>query len=323
MELIYATFEGGKLIEDSYITDCKVDCELGNGTNNDTEITIYNTTNLLEVGNYILNDDIGGVIDGYKIDTSDNSVVYHVLTWRGILDKKIIPMDTGQDYRQVDKSLLADCINRNCDGVLKAKTEEIVCPNTLEVRYQSYLDVFNMIDNEVEDGAILNFYYDCDDGCIYVSNNQTNSIDEPIEISNDTNISLVVKEQYDYNHIIALGSGQLGNRDVLELYYNDDGTITIHPKNYDKSLKTYVYDYSNVESYDELKKAAIKKLGEIAVIKETHVDILSGDYRINEVIHVREYTTHFDEQIKISQKIYTGAIERGISKIKIDYKVGD
>ena len=316
MDLIYAVFKNGSFIELCYLNDCVVDGEVGKDTKNDTTIKIYDTSNLLEVGNYILHEEIGGIIDGYKIDTQEQSVTYHVMNWFGMLDKVVIEPSENSSHRVVDGEYLASLIDVNFKGAIKLNPNALTCPIFEKVRYESVLSVFDKLNKNMNGTEALSFRYE--NGCMNIRHGSITTLE--VVLNNDYGIKMLVEYQENYNHLIALGSGELENRQVLHYFYNN-GVISTN--DHQQTRRTYVYDYPNVESLEELQAKAKNKLKEIACNKSVSTIIEHGHYNIGDILHVKEDITSFDEEIIITQKIYTGEIVKGISNIKIDYKVGD
>ena len=315
MDLIYASFENGAFVELCYLNDCIVDGEVGKDTNNDTTLKIYDTTDLLKVGNHILHEEIGGVIDGYKIDTQEQSVTYHISNWFKMLEKVIIEPSEQNAYRYVDAASLVSIIDEELEGVIKLNENDLMCPVYEKVRYQSVLYVFDKLNENLNGMQPFSFKYE--NGCMNIKHHDLSTTD--VTFNNDYGVKMLVDYQENYNHLIALGSGELANREVLHFFY-DNGTVSTN--DHKKARKTYVLDEANVESSEKLNQDAINKLKEVAITKTLEVEILEGDYNIGDIMHVKEATMGFDEKIMITQKIYTGNITNGISDIKIDYKVG-
>ena len=75
---------------------------------NDFECTMAISDHCCSIGDYLAMQDVvnghvkyteyGGRIDGVSVDTGKETVTYSGRTWQGILAKKILCPDDGQDY---------------------------------------------------------------------------------------------------------------------------------------------------------------------------------------------------------------------------------
>ncbi len=146
-----------------------------------------------------------------------------------------------------------------------------------------------------------------------------NATDE--QFDNDQ-VEMDIEKTYNTtNHLICLGKGELQNRQVVHLYVDGNGNVSEKQTFTGIQEITSVYDYSNVESLDELKKGGIEKLKEYAIKDKVQMDFAaeSNVYDIGDIIGANEIVTGIFVTEKITKKIVT--INQGV--VNIQYKVGE
>ena len=123
------------------------------------------------------------------------------------------------------------------------------------------------------------------------------------------------------NHLICLGKGELSERQVIHLYADSKGNISEKQTFIGIDEVAEKYDYSNVESLEELQKSGIEKLKEYWSSDAVSMDFASEDtvYDIGDIVGTKEINTGIFVKEKITKKIVT------INKYEtnIEYKVGE
>lgn len=143
---------------------------------------------------------------------------------------------------------------------------------------------------------------------------------EEIEISRDSKISFIAEDKQNrVNHLICLGQGELADRQVIDLYVQQDGTIGDNQFYFGIDEVTDVYDYSSAESLEELRKGGIERLKELRDGKSIEVNVEDMDLELGDIIGGKEEITGITVERPITQKIVR--IKNG--NATIEYKVGD
>ena len=78
-----------------------------------------------------------------------------------------------------------------------------------------------------------------------------------------------------YNHIVALGAGELLERDILHIYRKDDGTMTNGCARLGWNWLTILmttFDFSNPETIEMLKDYAEKSAKEFTPLNPSEID---------------------------------------------------
>lgn len=126
----------------------------------------------------------------------------------------------------------------------------------------------------------------------------------------------------DYNHVIALGAGELLDRDILHVYRLSDGTITTTAQDWAGTALDVVttYDYTNPETDDALLTGATELLNGYAPLNGVEID--PDDYGVTllmgDIVGARDRLTGLSGTARVVGKILT------INKdgTKIQTKVG-
>ena len=123
------------------------------------------------------------------------------------------------------------------------------------------------------------------------------------------------------NHLICLGAGNLTERQVLHLYLQADGSIGTTA--YYKGLDEYaaVYDYSAVESLEELEKGGRERLQELWNSDSASMELVDDEtvLDINDIVGATEEVT----RTTITNRVIKKIIKIKNNAVEIDYKVGD
>lgn len=135
-------------------------------------------------------------------------------------------------------------------------------------------------------------------------------------------VEFQVKKKYKaVNHLICLGSGELENRMVIHLYADTEGNISQKQTQFGENEYAAVYDYSSVESEEELISGGTEELKELWEPDKLSVDFddTSDNYDVGDTVGAFDNITGISVAAVITKKIVT--IKNG--RITISYKVGD
>jgi hypothetical protein len=304
MDLIYANEEN---IDLGVLTDYTFDLAFGENENDfQLEMPLVSHCIDQDYKVYIEGTEYGGIVDSITVDTNNNTVTYEGRTWHGIFNSKVITPATGDDYYVISgdaNDILAQIISEYDYGDLfVAETEPsgVVLPSTNVDRYKSAYDV--LLKRFRDNGGKLKFTYDgtrCKIECVpLVDYSQDEEFDSD---------QLTFKLQKNYNpvnHLICLGKGELKDRQRIDLYADESGNISTTQSITGLAEVVDVYDYSSVESGEELEKEGIKHFKEIRKDGDIDVDLeQTQDFDISDKIGAIEYTTGISVVKYISKKI--------------------
>lgn len=291
---------------------------------NDFEITVANDTRL-ESGAvvYIEGTEYGGIIDGLKTDTTSETITYFGRTWHGIINSKVIEPDSGEDYLVVSgeaNTVLASMIDRLGLSALFSAVSTASGVTISGYQFNRYCLAYDGIRAMLLDAdAKLKIAWK-DRGVVLSVEAATDCTKAPV----DGDMAVLNVERHDskVNHLVCLGRGELAAREVIHLYANNAGKIvdTQYYTGLDEVVA--VYDYSNVESSDELRNGGIAKLKELRDIDKAEVSVVEDDtleYDIGDIVGATDTLTGVSVSASVSQKIVR--INNGV--ISTEYKIGE
>lgn len=295
----------------------KIDIDLG--IDNDFEIQTSIANNCLNVGDYFYleESEYGGVVRNITVDTSNNQIKYNGMTFRGLLDERIVEPLSGNAHRTVSGSsaeimavLLAEC---DLDYIFVVDTTPSVnIPSFQFDRYCSMLDGFNKMLKSVGHRLTVSYH----DGFCYLGATEIVNHSERIEFSEDGNVTFVITKKTPPTHMLCLGGGELEVRTVVNLYLQPDGSVGKTEYYTGKDKITYLYDFV---SSNDLEADGREKFAELLEPEVMEMNIEDIDVELYDIVGGREYITDTYISREVTQKIIV--IEN--DKMVISYKVGD
>ena len=256
-DLVYATAEN---VDQGVLLDFSFDLAFGEDEN-DFELELPLVSHCMEADYrvYIEGTEYGGIVDSLTVDTTKQTITYKGRTWHGIFDSKIITPHSGDPYYVISgdaNTILAQIITEfGLSGLFEAESEPsgIVLASTNVDRYKSAYSALLKIFRD--NGGKLKFTYEgnkCKIECVPLVDY---SQDE--EFDSDQLTFKIQKNYNPVNHLICLGKGELENRTVIHLYADADGNISQTQTITGLDEVVDVYDYSSVESVEELENGFV------------------------------------------------------------------
>lgn len=318
MDLIYTDTNR---IDKGVLTAYAFDLSFG-ADENDFEITLGANEPALSDGSfaYIEGTEYGGIIDGIKVSTNNNTVTYKGRTWHGLLDSKVIEPDTGKSHLIVSgdaNEILAMLVDRLGLTGLFVAAEESSGINISEYRFERYCKGYDGIwDMLADNGAKLNIAWV--NRAVRLSAVPVVDYTDAPEDSDTASLN-VEKYSKKVNHLICLGKGDLEKREVIHLYADQFGNIG--DEQYYFGLDEISETYSNANSED-LRQDGISKFKSLrntdkAEFSPTEAD--SSSYDIGDIVGASEIRTGISVTAVVTQKIIK--IKNGV--IRTEYKIGE
>lgn len=272
---------------------------------------------------YCLDTEYGGILDNPLISTKDNSVTFTGDTARGILKKKIIQPPQNQAYRHISgelNSCLSELINEQFDTIFDVPNHKtgVTISNFQFDRYCTLYDGIIEMLKSVNYRLKIEFVYIDNRVAIQLSAVPIVDYSKDIEFSQDSDFQFKIQKITNkYNYLIALGSGELLDREIVILHQNNNGTVRVVnsiPKGDD--VKVYVYDFSSSEA---LESDARKKFAEINTKDTYSMTIRENlDIEIGDIVGGRDYVTG----LVIAQAVTKKIIKLNSGKCTISYEIG-
>ncbi len=300
---------------------------------NDFECTMAISDHCCSTGDYLAMTDVvnghikyteyGGRIDGVSVDTGNETVTYSGRTWHGILAKKILCPDAGQDYLVLSgdaNEILAFLIQRiGLKDLFEASSEKAGITIT-SYQMDRYIDAYTGIRKMLKcAGAKLAMYYG--DGKVHLSAVPLVDYSQDEEWDSDQMNFQISSNERPVNHLICLGKGDLSERMVRHLYMDAQGNISRTQTFIGVDEVTETYDYSSVESEDELISGGTQRLQETYAAANTlEADFESNaEYDIGDVVGARETITGVTVKRDIVKKI----LKVNSNGISVECQIGE
>ena len=303
--------------------DYKLDLAYGEDEN-DFELLMPSSAHCCGKGFFVYMDgtEYGGIVDEIASDTEAEEVTYTGRTWHGLLNSKIIEPDAGQGYLVLSgeaNTVLGALITRLGLGDLFAASDEdsgLIISNYKMNRYiPAYEGIRKML--KTEEGKLRFVFMG---GKVILSAHPRGDYTQDGNLDSDL-VDLKVKRHYNsVNHLICLGRGELAAREVIHLYVDAEGNISKTQTFTGLDERADVYDYSNVESIEDLENGGIDRLKELSLADEVDAafDEDSDQYEVQDLVGATDNIIGLTVTAEITKKIVT--IENG--QITISYKVG-
>lgn len=304
MDLIYTNQNREDI---GVLQDFSLDLAFGSGEN-DFELTVSRENNVADSGCYIYiqGTEYGGIIDAVKSDTGTAEVTYSGRTWHGILNSKILEPDSGQAYLTVSgdaNTVLATLIVRMGLGAL---FQALSTPSGITVKtyqFDRYISGYNGILKMLKTvGAKLRIVH-----------NGTNVVVSAVPVtdytqdgvSDDQTALTVLKTKNKVNHLICLGTGELADRMVIHLYADAAGNISRTQTFTGLEEYTAVYDYSSVESEDDLVAGGTERFRELLQQDQLDVNFPESDdiYSVGDIVGATDNVTGISIAVPVTKKI--------------------
>lgn len=274
---------------------------------------------------FIPNSEYGGLIGEVETNTADNTVKIKGFCFRGILSKHIITPPAGSDYKTISGELnsIIATLTSGLNPLFQVSNVDtgVSVTNFQFDRYCTLLD--GLVKLLKSKNYKLQIKYIQKEqglsGYVELSAVPINDYSNDIQFSQDNRINFTFNnKQNGINHLVCLGSGELKNRTVVNLYVQKNGSIGT--TQYFKGLDEISETYENTSaSAAELKENGTEKLQELMNSKTFKMDVssLDIDIEIGDIVGGRDYITGFSMSTPITNKIYT--LKNG--NISIEYKI--
>lgn len=271
---------------------------------------------------YIPGTEYGGLYKRLESDTKNNSVAVGGLTWRGMMQKKIISPASGADYA-TDSGELNQIIGARVSaafpGLFSGSSESTgVTVNYQYARYCTLYDGLKAMLKSV--GYRMQIEYDLELKKVVVSAAPIVDYSREIEYSSDMNADYtMIINRTGINHLVCLGQGELKNRIVEHLYVDARGNISQRQTFFDEDEIAEVYDYAGA-SREDLIQSGIDQLVKEINLNEFRIEIESErEVQIGDIVGSRDYVTGHTVSAPITSKLVK--FEDGFATI--EYKLSD
>lgn len=322
MDLIYTTASGADVgVLFGYTLDLAFGSE-----ENDFELQMSIDSKKIENSAFIYIDgtEYGGIVDGIQVDTERQLTTYLGRTFHGILNSHVIQPPEGEAYLKVSgeaNAVIADIISSLGIGSLFEVSDSdsgITISNYKMNRYIMGYDGINKMLKAAGAKLAMSFA----NGKVRLEAKEIVDYSKDEQYTSDHYAFNIQKYSNKVNHLICLGSGELTERQVVHLYVHEDGSISTENQFF-TGLDEYaaVYNYSAVESIEELEKEGREYLKELNNNDSAELELMEDEavLDINDKVGTIEEVTG----TKITNRVVKKIVKIQNDALKIEYKVGD
>lgn len=269
---------------------------------------------------YIPGTEYGGLYKRLESDTKNNSVAVGGLTWRGMLQKKILCPPAGQDYATDSgelNAIIGARVSAAFPGLFVGSSESTGI--TVSYQYYRYVTLYDGLKALLKSvGYKMQIEYDQVLRKVVVSAVPIVDYSGEIEYSSDmsADYSMII-DRTGINHLICLGQGELKNRIVEHLYVDGNGVISQTQTFFGENEIAETYDYAGATREDLIKSGADQLKGELN-LNEFAIELESErEVQIGDIVGSRDYITGYTVTAPITTKIVK--FEDGF--VNIEYKL--
>lgn len=299
--------------------------DLDIGKDNDFQIGMNLKNHCMSHGSiwYVENTEYGGIVDDVKIDTKKNTVYYSGRAFRGILEKKIIEPESGQDYYTVSgdaNRILEQLIEKvGLSDLFIVPTDDagIKISNN---QFERYTDMYAGVQKMLSSVNAKLVCIATEETKVQIRANQIEDLSEKYEYSDDYGMQVIFEQNRGgVNHLICLGGGELAERTVVHLYVDNYGNVGDTQYYKGVSEITEIYEYGNIESDEELRKQGIQKLNELKNRDSLTAQFDKLDVDIGDIVGGKNRQTGVTMKEVISSEI----VKIKNDRCTVTYKVGE
>lgn len=325
LEYIYTDSDYNEL---GYLTHFDADIELGeyDVSKNDFELTLSleDRDPLLTIGSlfYKESTEAGGVIHRLKINTSDNTVTMIGPTFRGLLEKEYVQPPNGSAYLTLNGEANACISTLIGDRFGNLFVVDNIGASNINIKYDVRdINLLQALEKALGASNARLCIRHRIDGKVHLYAEKINDLSDILQYDNDYQIGMIVKtESKPYNHILALGKGELLDRLRVNLYLQADGSWSESNQIYTGlDRKTYKHEDVNVDDRAELIKNATEKVAESNESDTLEISFDADNAELFDIVGAKENVTGISFKEPIIQKI----IKISDDDVSISYKVGD
>lgn len=255
---------------------------------------------------YIPGTEYGGLFRELDTSTKNDTIMPGGLTWRGMMQKKIIVPPSGQDYATDSGEL---------NAIIKARVEaafpgvfvgsDMSTGVSVTYQYERYCTLEDGLTKLLKTaGYKLNIEYSQAEKAVVVSAVPIADYSGSIEFSSDMQVHYLMHMQGDgINHLICLGQGELKDRTVYHLYVDQNGNIGTTQYYFGADEVAEVYDYAGAE-LDDLIQSGRERLREVMNDNRFEITVNpSIEIAVGDIVGGRDYLSGMTMTAPITGKI--------------------
>lgn len=324
MDLILASADG----TEERVLFCDFDIDIGE--TNDFQLTLsYDMWNDdIQIGKrvYVPGTEYGGIIRAIETNTETNLIYVKGYTWRGQLMKWIILPSPGAAYYKVSGDL-NECIywvifKHDVSDIFKVSDDEtgITLTNYQFNRYCTAEDGLNTMLQSVGFRLDMSYTQTEDGGYVMLSAQPVVDYGNEIQISQDSMLDFSTdNNQMGVNHLVCLGSGELADRIVVDLYADKNGNISDERtiRSLDEIAEVFDNPAADRDTLIETGTARLKMLISTKTFSTAVKDTDNIDLSIGDIISGKDYITGME----VSKPIVDKELHFESGLLTVHYKI--
>lgn len=328
MDMIYTN---AKRVDQGVLLDYEMDLAFGADENNFECVVAYDS-HCCEAGSFLYMEgtEYGGIVDAIQSKSDTKEVIYSGRTWHGILGSKIIlPLQKGEASTAsvtlkttdgggnslIDRYLILSgdanaclqfLINRLGLSDMYKASSTAAGVNINRFQFDRFADAYSGIVKMLSSAGLkLKLVYS--GGMVELSASAKYDYSQDEEFDSDL-VEVSVKKAYKtVNHLICLGKGELENRTVVHLFTDAEGNISQTQTLFGCDEYVAIYDYSAVESEEELISSGKDKLKALWEQDKLSVDFDAemDSYDVGDIVGAVDNITGLSISATITKKVVT------------------
>ena len=326
MDVIYADEKRMELGILQNIKKLDVEC----GTDNDFELSLTKNESdkqRIKQGFYIIvpDSEFGGIIEEYQKATDDDYIYWRGYTWRDFLNQIVTkPAEVGTSITDEDAN---DVISRvlSIYGLgemfeLPTVPSGVVIKNLTVDRYITPLELFDKMLSAYGGKLKISVKQGRPNAAFTIKVEAVKAADhsEDEYTNEQSGITLDIQiSERGINHLVCLGKGELDDRTIVDLYVQEDGSISETPFYTGTAERMGRYENTSSETRESLVSDGIKKLKTLQNYKKATLHVENKDLDIGDIVGARDYSTN----VAIKKPIISKILNYNGTTSKIEYEV--
>lgn len=255
---------------------------------------------------YIPGTEYGGIYKRLETSTKHGTVAVGGFTWRGMMQNKVICPESGNAYATDSgelNAIIKERVEAAFPGLFTGSTDSTgIYVSYQYERYTSLYDGLKALLKSVD--YKLQISYDQEQCAVIAEAVPIVDYSMEIEYSSDMNANYsMILDKGAINHLICLGSGELAERSVIDLYMDGNGVISQTQTYFGADEIAAVYDYAGASDSD-LIQSGRDHLKDASVLNQFSIDLESTkDVDIGDIVGSRDYVTGKSMTAPITTKI--------------------
>lgn len=318
MDMILAKPDGQEIC----VADYDFDLDLGETNDFQVNASYASWNPEIKIGDliYIPGTEFGGIIKNITSATNTGNIYLKGYTWRGYLSKRFIRPPSGADY-YIANGDLNDIIRALViiPGFVVPTVITGINVNYQFARYCSVLDGLESMLRTVGYRLDIRYIQTETGGYVQVQAVKAGLYGESVEYSQDSMIDFnSIDNQMGANHLICLGTGELKDRLVVDLYADRAGNISQTQSIYGIDEIIEVFENTGAER-ETLIETGTNRLEELLSSKSFTVNIkqTGNELYIGDIVTGQDYITGN----KVTKPIINKIVKRTNGVISQSYKI--